>query len=64
MTVMKTTVLALMALLLSATAVAGHHEKGEGPKLAAMPGQIVIVYYWPCADADSGMSLLLSLIHI
>jgi len=51
MTVIKTTVLALTALLLSATAVAGHHEKGEGPQLAAKPGQIVIVYHWPCADA-------------
>ena len=53
---------ALMALLLSATAAAGHHEKGEGPMLAAKPGQIVIVYYWPCADADSGMSLLKEMI--
>jgi hypothetical protein len=58
MTVIKTTALALIALLMSATAAAGHHEKGESPKLAAKPGQIVIVYYWPCADVDSGMSLL------
>jgi hypothetical protein len=62
MTVIKTTVLALTALVLSATAVAGHHEKGEGPKLAAMPGQIVIVYYWPCADAETGMSELKEMI--
>ena len=39
MTVIKTTALALMALLMSATAAAGHHEKEEGPKLAAKPGQ-------------------------
>ena len=45
MTVIKTTALALMALLISATVAAGHHEKGEGPMLAAMPGQIMIVYY-------------------
>ena len=62
MTVIKTTAVALMALLLSATAAAGHHEKGEGPRLAAKPGQIVIVYYWPCADADSGMSLIKEMI--
>ena len=50
MTVIKTTALALMALLISATVVAGHHEKGEGPMLAAKPGQIMIVYYWPCVS--------------
>ena len=62
MTVIKTRALALLALLLSATAVAGHHEKGEGPMLAAKPGQIVIVYYWPCADAETGMSELKEMI--
>ena len=62
MTVIKTTALALMTLLMSAMAAAGHHEKGEGPMLAAKPGQIVIVYYWPCADIDSGMSLLKEMI--
>ena len=62
MTLIKTTALALTALLLSATVAAGHHEKGEAPMLAARPGQIVIVYYWPCADTDSGMSLLKEMI--
>ena len=62
MTVIKTTALALMALLISAAAVGGHHEKGEGPQLAAKPGQIVIVYHWPCADADKGMSLIKEMI--
>ena len=62
MTVIKTTALALMTLLMSATAVAGHHETGEGPMLAAKPGQMVIVYYWPCADVDNGMSLLKEMI--
>ena len=62
MTVIKTTALGLMALLISATALGGHHEKGEGPKLAATPGQIVIVYHWPCADADEGMSLIKEMI--
>ena len=62
MTLIKTTALGLMALLISATAVAGHHEKGEGPQLAAKPGQIVIVYHWPCADADKGMSLIKEMI--
>ena len=58
----KTTALALIVLLMSATAAAGHHEMGEGPKLAAKSGQVVIVYYWPCADVDSGMSLLTEMI--
>ena len=62
MTMIKTTALALMALLISAAAVGGHHEKGEGPQLAAKPGQIVIVYHWPCADADKGMSLIREMI--
>ena len=62
MKVIKTTALALMALLISATVVAGHHEKGEGPKLAAKPGQIMIVYYWPCADADTGLTLIKEMI--
>ena len=62
MTLIKTTALAMTALLLSATVAAGHHEKGEAPMLAAKPGQIVIVYYWPCADIDSGMSLLKEMI--
>ena len=30
--------------------------------LAAKPGQVVIVYYWPCADADTGMSLIKEMI--
>ena len=62
MTVIKTTALALLTLLMSATAAAGHHEKGEGPMLAAKPGQIVIVYYWPCANVDKGMSLIKEMI--
>ena len=62
MTVIKATALALMALLISATAAAGHHEKDEGPMLAAKPGQMVIVYYWPCADVDNGMSVLKEMI--
>ena len=62
MTAIKTTALALMALLISGAVAAGHHEKGEGPMLAAKPGQIVIVYYWPCADAETGMSELKEMI--
>ena len=62
MTIIKTMGMMLMTLLISATAAAGHHEKGEGPMLAAKPGQIVIVYYWPCADADEGMSALKEMI--
>ena len=62
MTIIKTMGLMLTTLLISATAAAGHHEKGEGPMLAAKPGQIVIVYYWPCADTDKGMSELKEMI--
>ena len=62
MKLIKMTAPALMALLLSATAAAGHHEKGEGPMLAAKPGQIMIVYYWPCANVDKGMSLIKEMI--
>ena len=62
MTIIKTMGMMLMTLLISATAAAGHHEKDEGPMLAAKPGQIVIVYYWPCADADEGMSVLKEMI--
>ena len=62
MKVIKTAALALLTLLMSATAAAGHHEKGEGPMLAAKPGQIVIVYYWPCANVDRGMSLIKEMI--
>ena len=62
MKVIKTTALAILALLMSATAAADHHEEGEGPMLAAKPGQIVIVYYWPCANVDTGMSLIKEMI--
>ena len=62
MAIIKTMGMMLMTLLITATALAGHHEKGEGPMLAAKPGQIVIVYYWPCADADEGMSVLKEMI--
>ena len=62
MTVIKTTAFALITLLISATAAAGHHKKGEGPSLAAKPGQIVIVYHWPCADADEALSLVKEMI--
>ena len=62
MTVIKTTVLALTALVVSAHAVAGLHEEGEGPKLAAHPWQIVLVYFWSCADAVTGMSELKEMI--
>ena len=62
MAIIKTMGMMLMTLLITATAVAGHHEKGEGPMLAAKPGQIMIVYYWPCADADTGLTLIKEMI--
>ena len=62
MTVIKSIALALAALMISATVAAGHHEKDEGPLLAAKPGQMMIVYYWPCADSEKGLSLLKEMI--
>ena len=62
MAIIKTMGMMLMTLLITATAVAVHHEKGEGPMLAAKPGQIMIVYYWPCADADTGLTLIKEMI--
>jgi len=55
---------ALMMLVAAAsvTALAGHHEKDEGVMLAAQPGQIMIVYHWPCADSKLGLSLLKDMI--
>jgi len=48
----------VLAAAASAAALAGHHERGEGVMLAAQPGQMMIVYHWPCADAKLGLSLL------
>ena len=52
----------VMGLLIPGLAAAGHHEDREGVALAAQPGQIMIVYHWPCADADKGMSLIKEMI--
>ena len=52
----------VMGLVMPGLASAGHHEDSEGVALAAQPGQIMIVYHWPCADADKGMSLLKEMI--
>ena len=47
-----------ISLLVSGLAAAGHHEKSEGVMPAASSGQLIAYYYWPCADAEKGMSLL------
>ena len=52
----------LIASLLSPLATAGHHEEAEAVALAAQPGQMMIVYHWPCADAQRGLSLLKDMI--
>ena len=52
----------VLAAAASATALAGHHQRGEGLMLAAQPGQMMIVYHWPCADAKLGLSLLKDMI--
>ena len=58
----KDSVLMVLVAAASATALAGHHEKGEVVMLAAQPGQVMIVYHWPCADAELGLSLLRDMI--
>ena len=58
----KDSVLMVLVAAASATALAGHHEKGEGVMLAAQPGQVMIVYDWPCEDAELGLSLLRDMI--
>lgn len=62
MTLIKTAVLLIAPLLMSGIAGAGHHEKGNHVMLAAQPGQVMIVYHWPCADADTGLAALKSMI--
>ena len=62
MTLIKTTACALLSLVLCAAVSAGHHKESEGPMLAAKPGQMMIVYFWPCADAEKGLALLKEMI--
>ena len=52
----------LIAALLPSLAIGGHHEKAEAVSLAAQPGQMMIVYHWPCANAERGLSLLKEMI--
>jgi len=52
----------LVSYSVTHAAAAGHHEKGEGVMLAAQPGQMLILYHWPCADAPRGLSLLKEMI--
>ena len=47
-----------MAWMISSLALAGHHEKSEGVMPAASSGQLIAYYYWPCADAETGLELL------
>ncbi len=62
MTRIKTAALAIAASLVTGIAAAGHHEKGEHINLAAQPGQMMIVYHWPCADAEAGLTLIKEMI--
>ena len=62
MTRIKTAALLIATLLIPGFVNAGHHEKGNHMMLAAQPGQVMVVYHWPCADADAGLSLLKGLI--
>lgn len=54
--------LLVVAAILPTLAVASHHEAGESVRLAAQPGQIMIVYHWPCREADRGLALLKEMI--
>jgi hypothetical protein len=62
MTRIKTATLLIATLLMPGFVNAGHHEKGNHMMLAAQPGQVMVVYHWPCADADAGLSLLKALL--
>ena len=62
MTRIKTATLLIATLLIPGFVNAGHHEKGNHMMLAAQPGQVMVVYHWPCADAGAGLSLLKALI--
>ncbi len=62
MNVKKSLPIFVMGLLMPGLATASHHEKSEGVALAAQPGQVMIVYHWPCADADRGLALLKEMI--
>ena len=62
MTLIKAAALLIATLLIPGFVNAGHHEKGNHMMLAAQPGQVMIVYHWPCADAGAGLSLLKALI--
>lgn len=59
---LKTLVALLVSYFVAHAAAAGHHEKDQGVMLAAQPGQILILYHWPCADAPRGLSLLKEMI--
>ncbi len=41
---------------------AGHNETAHRVAPAALSGQIVIVYHWPCANTEMGLSLLKTMI--
>lgn len=67
---MAITAVAAMAASISISGVAnadehahaGHHFMANGVAPAAKTGQIVIVYHWPCANTEIGLSLLKTMI--
>jgi hypothetical protein len=62
MKLLKKHMILLSTLMVSGIVMAGHHEKGEAITPAASAGQIMMMYHWPCADNDEGMSSLKGLI--
>ena len=40
----------------------GHHQATNTMEPAAEAGQVIIVYHWPCADRESGLAILKSMI--
>ena len=44
------------------SAMAAHHEGGHSIAPVGTTGQVVVVYYWPCADSARGLGLLKTMI--
>ena len=54
--------LMIAVLLMSNSAIAGHHEKAGTLMPAAMAGQVVVAYEVPCANPAAGADSLKALI--
>ena len=59
---LKNIALLTAAITFSGATTASHHGEGNAIMPAANPGQLVLVYHWPCADLDAGIDKLKSMI--